>query len=55
MSDRSSYAQLCRFFTDDVVKTLDEVHLEQGSEPDRESDATNTRNIAERIRAMWEE
>lgn len=55
MTDRSSYAQLCRFFTDDVVKTLDEVHLEQGSEPDRESDATNTRNIAERIRAMWEE
>lgn len=55
MSDSSSYAQPCRFFTDDVMKSLDEVYLEQGSELDRRSDATNTRDIAERIREMWEE
>jgi DNA helicase-2/ATP-dependent DNA helicase PcrA len=55
MSDSSSYAQPCRFFTDDVMKSLDEVYLEQDSELDRRSDATNTRDIAERIREMWEE
>jgi len=55
MSDSSSYAQPCRFFTDDVMKSLDEVYLEQGSEVDRRSEATNSRDIAERIREMWEE
>jgi len=55
LSDSSSYAQPCRFFTDDVMKSLDEVYLEQGSELDRRSDASNTRDIAERIREMWEE
>jgi len=55
LTDSSSYAQPCRFFTDDVMKSLDEVYLEQGSELDRRSDAGNTRDIAERIREMWEE
>jgi len=58
LSDRHTYAQVCRFFTRDVTRTLEQVNVagdsaeqpSRGSEPpfDMELD------IAERVRQMWE-
>ena len=58
LSDRHTYAQLCRFFTADVTRTLEQINvagetqdeMPRGNEPpfDMELD------IAERVRQMWE-
>lgn len=53
LTDNSTYAQLCRFFTPDVLKTLDEVRLEQGLGEDGVSETAANRDIAARIRGMW--
>jgi len=58
LSDRHTYAQLCRFFTDDVVRTVDRVDV-AGETTDGSSGGTEAPfdvglNIAERIRQMWE-
>ena len=53
-TDRHSYAQLCRFITDDVRATLEEVTLEQTEHQDAGSDVEGHRDIRANIRAMWE-
>lgn len=58
LSDRHTYAQLCRFFTSDVTRTLEQVNVTgettdgtpSGSEPPFDTEL----DIAERVRQMWE-
>lgn len=58
LSDRHTYAQLCRFFTDDVLRTVDEINVageapagrRGGSEPPFDVEL----DVAERVRQMWE-
>ena len=55
VSDRPNYAQCSRFFTDEVIQTMEEMVL--GREVESE-DASIYRgqkgDIAKRIRYMWE-
>ena len=55
VSDRPNYAQCSRFFTDEVIQTMEEIAL--GREVESE-DASIYRgqkgDIAKRIRYMWE-
>lgn len=55
-TDRHSYAQLCRFFSEDVCSTLDAVTLDQPGAEDDEVNVTSDgdRDIAAKIRASWE-
>jgi DNA helicase-2/ATP-dependent DNA helicase PcrA len=53
-TDKHSYAQLCRFITDDVRATFEEVNLQQGADEDAESQAEPVRDIRARLRDMWE-
>jgi DNA helicase-2/ATP-dependent DNA helicase PcrA len=53
-TDRHSYAQLCRFFTDDVRATLEEINLQQETNEDSESGVEADRDIRAKIRGMWE-
>ncbi|MDD5095746.1 MAG: 3'-5' exonuclease [Dehalococcoidia bacterium] len=54
LSDYHSYAQLCRFFTGEVIASMKEVHHE---EPDRAPDVLQEMpprvDIGARIRQMW--
>ena len=58
LSDRHTYAQLCRFFTDDVLRTLEEVNvagekagqMQGGHGPPFDVEL----DVAERVRQMWE-
>jgi len=58
LSDRHTYAQLCRFFTSDVTRTLEQMDIagKRTAEPKRESEAPFDMelDIAERVRQMWE-
>jgi len=58
LSDRHTYAQLCRFFTSDVTRTLEQVNVagESAAEPSRgiEPPFDTELDIAERVRQMWE-
>ncbi len=57
-TDRHRYAQLCRFFTDDVLRSLEEINVageapaarRAGSEPPFDVEL----DVAERVRRMWE-
>jgi DNA helicase-2/ATP-dependent DNA helicase PcrA len=53
-TDRHSYAQLCRFFTDTVKATLDSETLDQPEDDDPASGDQPARDIAAQIRARWE-
>lgn len=55
-TDRHTYAQLCRFFTEEVCETLDRVELEQLGEEDEEPEPPFDwdQDIASRMRDMWE-
>ncbi len=54
ISDRHSYAQCCRFFTDKVKTTMDNVAFPAASEPSQNQGSEQIRtNIADRIREMW--
>ena len=54
-TDRHSYAQLCRFFTDDVLSTMDSVSAAPAPEADAEAKrGGKAGNIAARIRSMWD-
>ncbi len=53
-TDKHSYAQLCRFFTNDVRATLEEINLQQGTNEDSASGAEATHDIRAKIRGMWE-
>ena len=55
LTDGHTYAQRCRFFTDDVMESLDEVHLAQAPLDDMIVEADTGPEIAHRIRSMWEE
>jgi DNA helicase-2/ATP-dependent DNA helicase PcrA len=57
-SDRHTYAQLCRFLSHDVVRTLEQVNV-AGESSNGPSDGTGPPfdvelDIAERVRQMWE-
>ncbi|MFH0953611.1 MAG: ATP-dependent helicase [Verrucomicrobiota bacterium] len=53
-TDRHSYAQLSRFFTDDVASTFDLVDLSQAGAEDRESTLPPGGDVRSRIKSMWE-
>jgi len=53
-TDRHTYAQLSRFFSKDVVDTMDQMNLAHEELDDATSNATTSQNVAERIRAKWE-
>jgi len=53
-TDRHTYAQLCRFFTNDVRKSLDEVPLAQLDGGDPGETILPEDDVTERIRAMWD-
>lgn len=55
ISDRHSYAQLCRFFTADVLKTMEEIK-QRGPSGVEEGAASGKlgAKIAARIRSMWD-
>lgn len=54
-TDRHTYAQVCRFFTDAVRETFDEVALEQAADDVPDAGKTPTdRDIAKRIRSRWD-
>jgi len=58
LSDRHTYAQLCRFFTSDVTRTLEQINV-AGEEPNGKPDGSEPPfdvelDIAERVRQMWE-
>ncbi len=53
-ADGQGYAQLSRFFPEDVRKTMEEVFLERPVEEDAPSPAQSEDDIAARIRSMWE-
>ena len=58
LSDRHTYAQLCRFFTADVLRTVDQVNVAgdttNGRPGESESPFDAELDIAERVRQMWE-
>ena len=58
LSDRHTYAQLCRFFTRDVVRTVQQVNVAgdtaNGRPGESESPFDAELDIAERVRQMWE-
>ena len=53
-TDRHSYAQLCRFLTEEVRGTMAPVRFGQHGEDDEAPGEGRTGRIAERIRSMWE-
>jgi hypothetical protein len=55
LSDRHNYAQCSRFFTDEVVATMDEVSLgRKAGIHDATMPKGQKGDIASRIRYMWE-
>jgi DNA helicase-2/ATP-dependent DNA helicase PcrA len=58
LSDRHTYAQLCRFFTSDVTRTLEQINVaseESNGKPDGLEPPFDVElDIAERVRQMWE-
>ncbi len=54
LTDGHTYAQRCRFFTDDVMASIDEVHLEYEPGDDVSMGIDASTDIANRIRGMWE-
>jgi DNA helicase-2/ATP-dependent DNA helicase PcrA len=58
LSDRHTYAQLCRFFTDDVLRTVGQVNVAgettDETHPGSELPFDTELDIAERVRRMWE-
>ena len=55
LTDSHTYAQRCRFFTDDVMTTIDEVHLEQDLMDDIIVEGSIGPEVARRIKSMWKE
>ena len=55
LTDGHTYAQRCRFFTDEVMTSIDEVHLEYEMGDDTSMGIDAEVDIANRIRGMWEE
>ena len=58
LSDRHTYAQLCRYFTEDVLRTLEEVNVAGEASAGRfdtsEPPFDMELDVAERVRQMWE-
>lgn len=55
LSDKHSYAQCSRFFTDEVIQTMEEVVLDrQSGSEDAGFQKGHKGDIAKRIRYMWE-
>ena len=55
LSDAHGYAQLCRFFTEEVRQTVEEISLDRVAEEDRASAIKLREDIAARIRQMWDQ
>ena len=55
LTDGHTYAQRCRFFTDEVMTSIDEVHLEYEPGDDTAMDIDAGVDIARNIRGMWEQ
>ena len=53
--DAHTYAQVCRFFTDDVLRTVEHVGLAQPDVVDLSSLLESRTRIQDRLRGMWEE
>jgi DNA helicase-2/ATP-dependent DNA helicase PcrA len=58
LSDKHTYAQLCRFFTSDVVRTVEQINVagqEAAGRPGESEPPFDAElDIAERVRQMWE-
>ncbi len=55
LTDGHTYAQRSRFLTDDVMTSIDEVHLEYEPGDDMPMDIESGADIQKRIKNMWEE
>jgi len=55
LTDSHTYAQRCRFFTDEVMTSIDEIHLEYDPGDDTAMNMDAGVDIARNIRGMWEE
>jgi len=54
LTDKHTYAQRCRFFTDDVLKTMDTVDCgKEGHDADGTISMKPAKDISSRIRGMW--
>ena len=54
MTDRHSYANLSRFFSDAVRATMVQETVKSMQEEDGEADLERTADLGARIRAMWD-
>jgi len=54
MGDGHSYAQRCRFLTDEVCETFDQVDLSRGMAEDAESYVQGRGDIRSRLRSRWD-
>ena len=55
LGDDHSYAQLCRFFTNDVLETVDDVALAAPEEKDDGGSFYDVEaDVRQRMRDMWE-
>jgi DNA helicase-2/ATP-dependent DNA helicase PcrA len=54
LTDGHTYAQRCRFFTDEVISTMDETHLEYEPGDDMVADIDAGINVSRNISRMWD-
>jgi len=54
LGDAHSYAQRCRFLTDKVCATFDQVDLTRPQQDDTETEFRGRVNIADRIKSRWD-
>jgi DNA helicase-2/ATP-dependent DNA helicase PcrA len=54
LSDRHSYSQLCRFFTPEVLSTMDQEMFQPEDPAVEESDVPTDSDVGARIRSMWD-
>ncbi len=53
VTDRHSYAQLCRFFSDNVVESMDEIGVAEPASTDTPLPKLSHEDIGARIRDIW--
>ncbi|MHC4887613.1 MAG: hypothetical protein ACYTGH_21250 [Planctomycetota bacterium] len=52
--DNHSYAQVCRFLTDEVQETMELTAAQETVDADQAADQEPKQDIAGRLRGMWE-
>jgi DNA helicase-2/ATP-dependent DNA helicase PcrA len=53
-SDRHSYAQLCRFFSSDVLETVDTVNADRADSEYVDYEPRDPVDVASHLRSMWD-